>query len=237
MVARTLGRSSTPDDDGVLESGLKENLSQQLGPLVERLKNRLVIFGLFMVGFAIFGFYTWDAYQQNVVLQSKIADQKAILAVQDGDPSLLEDQLQTFITSRDQVRELQVLGIPDSDLVDRIYATSQTTGVVISSISTSNAEIVIVGAEAYEVTPVLVRVSGDVASIESFLSLIESGAIGTAEVKNSLLAPEDSGFVAAIRAIVFNKPVDISLLDEEEREELSRRVSDAELDAAAGAIK
>lgn len=241
MVAKAIGRSPAPrpvgpvgTDEDVLESGLRENITRQLDPLLGRLKNRWVLLALFTASYVPFGIIYVGAYQDYNILQDRIGAQEAVLALPEPRTDDIETGLRSWTAALQAATEAQVLELEDSSLIEKLIATATGAGISLDSLSTSNNDIVPVGTEVYDVTPVLLRVSGDIAAIESFIALLEGDAVEALEIQNSLVAPEDGGsFVGTIRALVFNRPVDPSLLEPDELEALSRRVTDAELDAAA----
>lgn len=238
MVASAIGRSPNPspinsDEDG-LESGLRENLTRQAGPLLNKLKNRWVLSGLFLVALVLLGASYWGSYVVVSALRDQISAQEAVLALPEPRTDDIEAGLRSWTAARQAATEAQILELEDSTLIEKLIATAASTGISIQSMSTSVNSIVPVGTEVYDATPFILRVSGDIAAIESFMSLLEGDAIEALEIQNSLVAPKDGeGFTSIIRAIVFNRPIDPSELNVEQREALSRRVSDAELDAAA----
>ncbi len=237
MVAKAIDRSAAQrpvNDEDALESGLREKLNSQMAPLLARLKNRWVLLALFILAYVPFGVSFMGAYQDYTTLQTRISAQEAVLALPEPLTSDIAKGLTSWTAALETATQAQVLELADSSLVERLIAAATTTGIEIESVSTSENEVVPVGVEAYEVTPVLLRVRGDLPSIESFINLLEGDAIEALEIRNSLVAPDEEGFTATVRVLVFNRPVDPSELDEEELEELSRRVSDEELDAAAG---
>lgn len=239
MVADAIGRppaqNSVNNDDDALGPGLRENLSRQLSPLLGRLKNRWVLLALFTVAVLPFGLQYTSAYQDYTRLQDQIAAQEAVLAVSEPRTDDIEAGLRSWTAALEAATDAQILELEDSTLLEKLIITASDTGVVIQSLSTSTNTIVPVGLEVYYVTPIILRVSGNIAQLESFIALLEGDAIEALEIQNSLLSPlEGDIFAGIVRAIVFNRPVDPSELNVEEREALSRRVSDAELDAAAG---
>ncbi len=238
MVADAIGRPPTQSpvdhEDEVLEPGLRENISGQLRVLLGWLQNRWVLLAIFTVAVIPFGFNYWGAYQDNNELQAQIDSKAAVLAEAEPPTDDIEAGLRTWTAAREAASEAQILELEDSSLVEKLFATASAASVSIQSISTSPNTIVPVGIEAYEVTPFILRVSGSVAGIESYMALLEGDAIDALEIQNSLVAPlEGDTFSGVIRAIVFNRPIDPSELDSDELEELSRRVTDEELDAAA----
>ncbi len=237
MVANAIGRSAAPRpdmDEDVLESGLRDNITRQLAPLMARLKNRWVILVLFIAAYIPFGFIFLGAYQDYNVLQGKISAQQAVLALPEPRTDDIETGLRSWTAALDAASQAQVLELADSTLVERILAAANSTGIAVESLSTSRNVVTPVGSEVYDTTPILLRVLGDLAAIESFIALLEGDAVEALEVKNSIVAPAEEGFGAALTVLVFNRPVDPSELSVAEAEALSRRVTDAELDAAAG---
>ena len=238
MVAKAIGRSPTPrptSDDEALESGLRENINRQLEPLLRRLKNRWVLLGLFTVLYVPFGVTYLGAYKDYTRLESQISAQQTVLALPEPLTDDIEIGLRSWSAALDAASDAQVLELPDSSLVEKLMAASIGTSVTISTLSTSENDIVPVGIEFYEVTPVLLRIAGEIAAIESFITLLEGDAVEALEVQSTLVTPGESGFTASIRSLVFNRPVSIDEVDPEKLEQLSRKISDAELDAAAGA--
>jgi hypothetical protein len=236
MVANAIGRSGSQrnlNDEVALESGLRENITRQLEPLVQRLKNRWIILGLFVLAYIPFGLTLLGAYQDNNALQSRISAQQAVLALPEPRTDDIETGLRSWTAALEAATNARVLELPDSALVDRLVAASIGTGVTITTLATSENDIIPVGSEAYDVTPVVMRVVGDLAAIESFLAVLEGDAVEALEVQNSLLVPDGTSFSASVTALVFNRPVALEELDAETLDELTRRVSDAELDAAA----
>ncbi len=241
MVANAIGRPPAPTplntDDDALEPGLRENLTRQLRPLLDRLKNRWVLLLLFLAAYLPFGLIYMQAYQDHTALQGRINAQEAVLALPEPRTDDIEQGLRSWTAALRAANDAQILELEDSTLIEQLIATANSTGLTIQSMSTSANTIVPVGAEAYDVTPFILRVSGEIAAIESFMALLEGDAVEALEIQNSLVSPQEEGdFAAVIRAIVFNRPVDPSLLTEEEQIELSRRVTDEELDAAAAGI-
>ena len=236
MVAKAIDRSATPrplDDVEGLESGLREKLNRQLAPLLRRLKNRWILLALFVAVYVPFGMSYLSAYQDYNTLHSQISAQQAVLALPEPRTDDIEIGLRSWTAAFDAATVAQVLELPDSSLIERLQAASISTSVTITSLSTSENDLVPAGTEIYDVTPVLMRVIGELAAIESFIALLEGDAIEALEVQNTLLTPDENGFTASIRALVFNRPVSIDDVDPEKLEQLTRKVSDAELDAAA----
>lgn len=243
MVANAVGRPSAPqqrsvsDDNAVQDPGLRENLARQLQPVLQHLKNRFVILLLFVLAYAPFGYMYLGAYQDHTALQDRIAEQEAVLALPEPRTDDIESGLRAWTAALQTATEAQVLELDDSELIESLISAAISVGVTIESLSTSNNTVIPVGEEIYDVTPVLMRMTGELAAIESYLSLLEDDAIEALEIENSLVAPEEIGFSGTVRALIFNRPVDPSELASEERESLSRRVTDEELDAAAQGIR
>lgn len=242
MVASAIGRSPNPSpvhsDDEMLEAGLRENISRQIKPLADRLKNRWVILLLFVLAVTPFGLSYMNAYQDYTKLRTSISGQQAVLDLPEPRTDDIERGLQSWSAARESAVEEQNLELQDSILVEKLLEAAAIAEIEIQSMSTSANTIVPVGTEAYDATPFLLRISGEFAAIESFLFLLEGDAVEALEIQNSLVAPQDGDTLSGvIRAIVFNRPVDPSQLDDDEREALSRRVTDAELDAAAAGAR
>ena len=240
MVAEAVGRSTSPgpvhrSEEEILEPGLRENLVRQLSPLLTRLKNRWVMLILFLMATTPFAMSWLNAYQDFNQLQERINAQEAVLALPEPRTDDIEEGLRSWTAALEAAQGAQVIELHDSELLEKFIAASNTVGVEILSVSTSSNVLVPVDVDVYDATPILLRIGGEIAAIESFIALIEADAVEALEVQNSLIAPTEEGdFIAVIRSIVFNRPVDPSLLAEDELQELSRRVTDAELDAAAG---
>ncbi len=242
MVAKAIGRPAAPprsvsDDEAAVESGLRENITRQLQPLLKRLKNRWVLLVLFTLSYVPFGVIYMGAYQDHNALQEKISAQEAVLALPEPRTDDIETGLRSWTAALEAANEAQVLELADSELVERLIAAAIDTNVRIESLSTSTSTLVPVGQEIYDVTPVLIRASGPLPAIESFISVLEGDAVEALEIQNALLSPNDSGFSGTVRALVFNRPVDPSTLGTDDQEALSRRVTDEELDAAAQGIR
>ena len=240
MVAKAIGRpaSSRPlADEEALESGLREKINRQLAPLLTRLKNRWVLLGLFVAAYIPFGLIYMGDYQDYNTLQAQISAQQSVLALPEPRTDDIETGFRSWTAALQAATQARVLELPDSGLVERLLDAAVRTGVTVSSISTSENDVVPVGIEFYEVTPVLMRLAGELAAIESFIAVLEDDAVEALEIQNSIVVPDGDGFSASIRVLVFNRPVSPDELDPEDLEELTRRVSDAELDAAAGAGK
>lgn len=236
MVANAIGRSSVPRpyaDDEALEFGLREKINRQLGPVLSRLKNRWVLLGLFLAAYVPFGLMFMNAYQDHNVLKAGISAQQAVLALPEPRTDDIETGFRSWTAALQAANDAQVLELPDSGMVEKLLDVASSAGVRIASLSTSPNNIVPVGTEAYDVTPILMRVDGGLPQLEVFIGLLEGDAVGAVEIQSSLLTPGENGFLAAIRVLVFNKPVSADNLTSEQLEGLSRRVTDAELDAAA----
>ncbi len=240
MVAEAVGRPTAPgpaqrSEEEVLEPGFRENLFRHLNPILTRLKNRWVILLLFLLASAPFIFSYINSYSEFSTLQERINAQEAVLSLPEPRTDDIEEGLRSWAAALQAAQDAQVIELDDSALLERFIAAANSVGVEILSVSTSSNIIVPVDVDVYDATPILLRIGGEIAGIESFIALIEADAVEALEVQNSLIAPTEEGdFVAVVRSIVFNHPVDPSLLKKEELEELSRRVTDAELDAAAG---
>jgi hypothetical protein len=240
MVAKAISRSTAArntGDDDLIESGLSDKIKQQLAPLLTRLKNRWVILLLFIAAYIPFGVTYLGTYQDNVALQSKISAQRAVLGLPEPRTDDIETGLRSWTAALEAATQAQVLELPDSGLVERIISAANTAAVKIESLSTGVNDIVPVGSEIYEVTPVIMRVRGDISGVENFLALLEGDAVEAMEIKNSLVAPDNETYIGSVRALVFNRPVAPEDLTDKQLESLSRIVSDAELDAAAGGGK
>lgn len=249
MVASAIGRPPNPSpinstDDGLLETGQRENLSQLLNLAWSWLQKRLVLLAIFTLAVAPFGYSYMNAYQDYSDLQTQIRAKEAVLANGEQSTEQAQEEFRIWTDAHAAATEAQILELKDSDLVDRLIAAALSAGITIQSISTSNNTTVPVGTEVYDATPFILRVSGSIAAIESYISLLEGDAVEALEIQNTLIAPQDTGaaegeeevgesFTGIVSAIVFNRPIDPSELDPEQREALSRRVTDAELDAAA----
>lgn len=242
MVAKAIGRPAAPprstsDDEGAVEPGLRENVTRQLEPLLKRLKNRWVLLALFVLSYVPFGVIYMGAFQDYNTLQDQISAQEAVLALPEPRTDDIETGLRSWSAALEAASEAQVLELEDSELVQLLINAAIDTNVRIESLSTSTNVFVPVGDEIYDVTPILIRTTGPIAAIESFISVLEDGAVEALEIQNALVAPEDSGFIGTVRALVFNRPVDPSLLNGDEQQVLPRRVTDEELDAAAEEIR
>ncbi len=240
MVAKAISRSAAARNTGaddLIESGFSEKIKHQLAPLLGRLKNRWVILVLFTAAYVPFGVTYLGTYQDNVTLQSKISAQRAVLALPEPRTDDIETGLRSWTGALEAATQAQVLELPDSGLVERIISAANSAGVKVESLSTGINDIVPVGTEIYDVTPVLMRVRGDISALENFVALLEGDAVEAMEVKNSLVAPDNDSYIGSLRALVFNRPVAPEDLTDKQLESLSRRVSDEELDAAAGGGK
>ncbi len=241
MVAEAVGRPPAPSpvnnsnvEEEALESGLRESLGRQLGLVFSKLNNYWFMLGVFVVALAYFGFEYQGAYAELNRVESEKAQQQAILDSDDRSLAGIEEDLVTWSNAFEAAKEEQFFELNHSTLIQRLIDTAEITGTSIQSISTSSSTVIPVESEAYDATPVILRVSGSVPELESFIARLEGDAVGALEIQNSLLIPDGlDGFSGVIRAVVFNRPVDPSELDPEQQEELSRRVTDAELDAAA----
>ena len=97
MVAKAIGRPPAPprsasDEDAALESGTRDKVIEQLQPLLERLKNRWVILVLFLIPYALFGYFYWIDNGQLTDLRGKIAEQERSRDVTEDDAAELEHQ-------------------------------------------------------------------------------------------------------------------------------------------------
>lgn len=239
MVASAIGRSPNPGpvntEDEQLGSSLRENITRQAGPLLGYLKDWRVLLFLFLLAVSPFGFRYWAAYEDVTLLQEQINDKEALLAANEPPADDIEASLRTWTDAHQAATEAQILELEHSSLIEKLLAAAESTGISVQSMSTSGNTAVPVGTEVYDATPFILRISGEIAAIESFITLLEGDAVEALEIQNTLVAPQEGvGFTGVVRAIVFNRPIDPSELDEDERESLSRRVTDEELDAAAG---
>ena len=242
MVAKAVGRPAVPsrstsDDEGAVESGLLENVIRQLDPVLKHLKNRWIVLGLLLIGYFPLSYTYVTSFRDYNALQDQISTKEANLAEPEPPTARLENDFRTWSAAFEAASSEQDLQLQDSELVERLITISVDNNVRLESLSTSTSVLVPVGDELYDATPILMRTTGPIAAIESFISVLEDGPVEALEIQNALVAPEENGFSGTVRALVFNRPVDPSLLEGDERQVPSRRVTDEELDAAAGGIR
>lgn len=243
MVAKALNRPSMTRpamDDDVPQTGAKEQIIQQLRPLLKWLKNRWVITALFAVAYVPFAYMYYNAYTDHSDLQAQIDQQQAVLSLPEPKTDDIEAGFNSWTVALESAKAQQVTEIPASNLLELLLDAATSAGVTITSASTSENVRVPVGEELYHATPVILQVSGDVTNLRNFIAAIEGDAIEAMEVESSLISNVETGYSAALRVLMFNRPVtpeELAAEDGETNQAPTGRVSQEELDRAAGGGK
>jgi hypothetical protein len=211
MVAKALNirQQQRPNIDAEVDglTTTREKIFRQLEPLLERLKNRWVILGIFVLTYVPFGVMYMGAFQDHRALQTQIEAQRSVLALPEPRTDDIEIGLASWTSAFEAARGQQVLELPDSDLLERLLSTAISTGVVIRNATTGENSVAEVGAESYETTPIVLQLAGSLPNLEAFIAAIEADAIEALEVQNARISLQESSYGASVRAIVFNRPL------------------------------
>lgn len=236
MVATALNRPNIPNAnaaDDFSAAGSRERIASLLDPAFKRLKNRLVILGIFAIVYLLLGWTYWVASSDRQALSGDINSLRAELSVNPAQTAGLEADLASYTSAISAAREQQILILKDSGILEKILLTTESAGVTVASAGISDNSVAPLGEDIYEVTPILLQVDGSLEQLEAFIRELEGRAITSMEVDSSSITSSEEGYSATIRAIVYNKPVSPDDLIGDD-DVPTGRVTNEELDRAAG---
>ena len=218
MVARTQSGGARPREREQQEDGEELDLRQQLrvyGLQAWDLLRRPLVFGaIFALVYAGFGWMYLGAQEEERALESQVEGRRAILALTAPDPEAVESELALASAARDAASVLYIPQLADSDLVEQLLVTASNAGVAILNAGASADTAEVINGDDYTVTPIIMRLAGDTASLERFVGDLESGAIEAFEVKNLLVGKATAGYALTLRAVVYSHgPLDLSGLE------------------------
>jgi Tfp pilus assembly protein PilN len=192
---------------GDLFSALSSNSARIFTPLAG------VIVGVLAV-IVVAGLYLQSFNALNR-LNDQLTEARATLAVPGPELPPLDEQLIAWESALNNAIDARVEAPVDSEFVQTIIAAAVDTGVTLVTASAQRDTTVEVAGMEYGASPYLIRVSGDLTDVQSFLRKLESGLVQTLEVTSSIATQDTDGFLVSIGVIIRNElSVDDGPLDQ-----------------------
>jgi hypothetical protein len=179
---------------GNIFSVITSNYDRILTPLVGVIVGAialLVVVGLYA--------HNWNSLNK---VNGQLDEARAALAVPGPDLPPLDEQLLAWESALSNAIDARIDPSDDSEFVRTILGVALDTGVTLVTASAQRETTQEIDGLEFDAAPYLIRVSGEMTDIQSFLQKLESGIVETLEVTSSVATRDVDDFLVSVGVVV-----------------------------------
>ena len=204
--AQAAAGAAAPSPDAAPESPDRRGLRRALDISWHYIQKPLVLGTVFSLAYGVLGLQYYQAFQQAGQTQGRIEASRALASAPVPDKKDLGPEIVTWTAARDAALTVRVAALLDSDMVRRVTAVAQESGVVIQNASSLSGTRSHLQSGMYDVTTLTVKASGSLSAIEGFIARLEDNTFDTIEIQSSQTTQTEAFYSLALQALVYSEP-------------------------------
>lgn len=186
----------------------------------------LVLLGLFVAAFGVFGYQYYQATQEQASLASQIEVTKAAAGAPLSADRDSEAEAEKFAMALDIINSLTIPKMLDSEIASKALDAAVTSNVEVFMEGTLPSTIAELSGAQYIATPVHLRADGTLPDLQMFLQKLENDTFETIEIQDTVINRNGTAYSMTIQAIVYSEPPGGAPAISQEADGLTSKVGD-----------